>query len=461
MQRSGTPGSVFLQRAGRRRALRAVLLSSALWSGGSAVSAGFILRYWAQDLGAGGTGLAWIMALPSVLGLLRLAAPYLVALAGSARRLYLRASVAAYLLLAATVTLVLPPWAQGGAWALGWFVLLLTVHQVVEYVAGVGYWSWLGEVVPARLRGRFFGLRERIALLVSVPVALAVAKALDWWRDLALAQRLPISWGYAAAVLLGAGLFLASLVPMWLYVPCPPARISPGQAAMRWPAALQDRRFRALLYFGAWFSLANGITQAAQGRLPYVLGVELVWLSLMRMYLKLGQGALARPVGAWCDRWGNRPVMIASQVLVATSMLFYCLATAGNWWWLWGGWTAWVCYVGINVALPGVVLKLARGKENASYFATYFAVSGLVYAVSSMVGGVLLDALGERWAWVVYRWGLEAFGAMFLLGFVLRLTAALWLWRLREPGAWSWRNILRRLLALPQAANQPLKQPSG
>ncbi len=432
----------------RRRALRAVLWSGALWAAGSAVSASFILRYWVQDLGARGTVLAWIMALPAVLGVLRMATGYLVALAGSARRLYLAASLVAYGLLASLALVALPWWRLNTRWLLAWFVLVLTAHQVVEHIAGVGYWSWLGEVVPRRIRGRFFGLRQRVQLLVAVPAGLGTAWALDWWRDAARQAQWPMSWGYSAAVVAGAALFLASLVPLWLWVPGAAAALEPAQAARRWLEPLRDRRFRRLLWFAAWFSLANGITQAAQGRLPYLLGVQLVWLSAMRTYLKLGQGALARWAGALCDRWGNRPVMVAGQVLVATSMLFLCLALEGNWWWLWGGWTAWIFYVGINVGLPSLMLKLAPEEQRATYLGTYWAVSGIVFAAASMIGGVLLDTLGQQAAWVVLRLGLEAFGALFLLGFLLRLGAAWWLWRLEEPQASSLAAFLRRLLGL-------------
>ena len=445
----------------RRRALRAVLWSSALWAAGSAVSASFILRYWVQDLGARGTVLAWIMALPALLGLLRMATGYLVALAGSARRLYLLASTLAYTLLGLLATLVLPWWNFDSRWPLACFVFLLTVHQVIEHIAGVGYWSWLGEVVPKRIRGRFFGLRQRVQLLVAVPVGLGMSWALDWWRRTASAASYPISWGYAGAVLAGALLFFGSLVPMWLWVPGRPAALPPAQAARNWWEPFRDRRFRHLLWFAAWFSLANGITQAAQGRLPYVLGVQLVWLSAMRTYLKLGQGALARRIGILCDRWGNRPVMVASQVLVATSVLFYCLALAGDWRWLWGGWTAWIFYVGLNVGLPSLMLKLAPEEQRAGYLGAYWATSGVVFAASSMAGGVLLDLWGAEDSWVLLRLGLEGFGLLFLLGFLLRLATAWWLWRLEEPEALSLTQLLRRLLPQRTVAPIPATAPLG
>ena len=73
---------------------------------------------------------------------------------------------------------------------------------------------------------------------------------------------------------------------------------------------------------------ALGITQAAQGIYPYrELNLHLLWMLLLPMMMRLGQGGLSPWVGRLSDRIGNRPVMIVSQAFVALGPLFYLFAT--------------------------------------------------------------------------------------------------------------------------------------
>src|SRR6185312_9279183 len=100
-------------------------------------------------------------------------------------------------------------------------------------------------------------------------------------------------------------------------------------------APLADSRFRWWLGYGCWFSFFNGVTQSAQNIYPkQVLNVGLREQAEMRTLMQVGQAGVSFWAGPFSDRFGNRPVLIASQLFVASGPLFFLLATPEHHGWL-------------------------------------------------------------------------------------------------------------------------------
>jgi MFS family permease len=138
-------------------------------------------------------------------------------------------------------------------------------------------------------------------------------------------------------------------------------------------------------------------------------------------------------IGREIDRRGNMPMLMISQLLVAAGLLFFLVATPETWWLVAGAYLLWVAYAGINVAMPNLVLSLTQQESYAAYAAAWFAWTQLVYAISSLAGGMLLDWLSRHWGETSRFLGNPGcFAAIFLLGFVLRLIAALFAARVPE-----------------------------
>jgi MFS family permease len=154
--------------------------------------------------------------------------------------------------------------------------------------------------------------------------------------------------------------------------------------------------------------------------------------------------AIAPTMGRWCDAFGSRPVMILSQLIVATGPLFLFLATRGQWWWILATYTAWMAYAGLNVGLDNIKLKLAPPDNNLPYLAVYYSLSDIVYGSSILAAGWTFDRLEDRGFNI-----LSIYAGTFLLGWLGRTLVAALLVPIREPGAWRVREVLRR--ALPRS----------
>ncbi len=428
----------------RRRALAWGHANGALWAIGNSLTTGSLVYYLARDLGAQGLGISLVLAVPSLGGALRLVAPAIVYRAGTARRACLQLSSASYLLIIGLplVAAFAPAIARHRAAAL--MIGLLFAHQMLEYFGFVALWAWWGDLVPARVRGRYFARRQRIQLTVSVPTLLAGGYFADYWRARFSDQPDELLLAYAIPTGVGALFLLGSLVPLFLM---PATRRYPapdgGLFGRALAAPFVDRRFWRLLAFRGWFSFANGISQLVQNVIypKDVLGFGVGPLSAMRVGMQLGQFGASRSVGRWSDHFGNRPVLMAAQACVSLSLVFFIVARPDTRWLLAGAWVLYSAYVAHNICLPNLVLKLSPPVERPAYVATSDALGSLLHAAATVAGGVWFDHL-RRTSPDASAEPYRSCLIILVTGLAMRSFAVVLVAAIREPGAWTWREIL-------------------
>jgi hypothetical protein len=107
--------------------------------------------------------------------------------------------------------------------------------------------------------------------------------------------------------------------------------------------------------------------------------------------------------------------------------LFQYLATVALW--------SWLAYAGLNVGLPNLLLKLSPERSNGPYIAAFYAATGLCYAASTVLGGLLVDRYGaEGFRFAESPW-LSFFPCLFLVGWLMRSLGAGLLLLVVEPKA--------------------------
>lgn len=278
--------------------------------------------------------------------------------------------------------------------------------------------------------------------MVAGTAVAAIDVGLFIWGVSRTYPELPAWIPYGIASGLGAVFMFAALAPLCLMpsmAPRPTAtrpktpRSSVRHSLKSLLSPFRDVRFLPLLLFGCWFSLFNGVTQSAQRFFPIeVLGLPLLVMLSLETGSRLGRWTVSPRLGALADRFGNRPVMIVCQLLVAAGLLFFAAAGRAHWTWLVGAWVLWIAYAGLNVCLPNLMLKLSPRETNTSYIAAFEAVRGLCYAVSAIVGGYLVD----HWQTCNVSLGcgeVQFFTVLFLFGWVTRSLGAAILLLVKEP----------------------------
>jgi hypothetical protein len=265
----------------RRRAMRLAYWNGALWAVGNGLASSQLVVYLALELDAPqiGLGVGLLLAAPHLVGVLRLAAPALIGRLAGRKRFAIAAYVLSGLVLAALPAAAAAPERLGSVGAaLAALVALWCGYHLLEYLGTVALWSWLADLVPPAIRGRFLGRRERWMAFGQAAAMLAGAGLLAVWRRLRPDE--PLWIGYAVATALGVLMILAAVVPL-ARMPEPDAETDSRRGRPRssghlrqesrqptsfrqWLAPWRDRRLWALLGFQCWLSFFNGLAQVPQ-----------------------------------------------------------------------------------------------------------------------------------------------------------------------------------------------------
>lgn len=392
--------------------------NAGLWATGNGLVSTALVTFLAMELGAQGLEVSLIVAASSFVGVLRLATP-LFTTTGRARK---RVTVGGYLASAAMLVLLSTVGiAQAQVSSQGGLALLVAcwcAYHLLEYIATVALWSWLGDWMPQPLRGRLIAWREQYLLGGRiVGIASSVLLATLWTRVDPNAPRWQgMAWSATAG---GVAMALAVVPLMWLA----PRPMAHGAKADLWRvlfAALVDPAYRRLLAYNCWFAMANGITTSAMYLYTQsVLGIGYSQVVGLRSAMLAGQTALAPMSGRWIDRVGPRRLMVVAQLLVATGPLFYWLARPAAPWWIAGAYLVWIAYAPLNIGLDTLKLNLAPTGSRTASLAVYHAMGDAVRAITIVVAGLWYDRLrsGDSTA-------LELFASLFVVGWVLRSLAA-------------------------------------
>lgn len=428
--------------------MRCAYRNAAVWAIGNGLASTTLVVYLARQFGAGGIAISWIVAAPHLVGALRIFAPALAERWGDRKRFCIAMYVASGVVLLALPGVCVPGLLGDARRSLFALVVLWCLYHLLEYLATVALWSWLGDLVPSAIRGRFIGRRERALTLARIGGLLAGGQVADQFKAV-YASDPSVHWiGYAIAAVAGAVFLIAAVAPL-LRMPraAPRGEVLPDERSPNRPrtgfvtafhsmlAPLADRRFRPLLAFSCWFSFCNGLAQAPQYLFQqHVLALSLTSVVVMQIVMRLGQSAVSPALGRIADRGFSTPMMMASQAVVAASTLFFYVATPASAWWFAGAHLAWIAYAGLNVGLPRLMLNLSPDADSSRHVAAYFAVSGLVFAAGSLLGGHLFEQLAAGPSWIERIPGVDdRFDLFFLGSTALRLVGVVWIARIAEP----------------------------
>ncbi|HYW80675.1 MAG TPA: MFS transporter [Thermoguttaceae bacterium] len=414
----------------RRRARRLAYFNGAIWAVGNGLAGTTLVIYLALELGADkiGLGIALILASRNIVGLLRLGAPAMIGRLANRKRFCLATFLISGLLLMTLPWVTAPGRLATPAQSLLALVGLWCFYHLFQYLATIALWSWLADLVPLRIRGRFLGRRQRWMVAGEAAALLCSGLFVYHWRQSYPDQ--PRWIAYAILAMLGACFMLAALVPLWRMSSAVAATAGKMHRRLNFAAIvapLGDRRFRRLLLFGCWLAFFNGVSGAAQAIYPMsVLGMGLYVMLSLKTGMRCGQWAVSPWMGKLADRLGNRRVMLPSLALVAAGPFFFLCSTPSQPWWFVGAWVLWIAYAGLNVCLPNLMLKLSPSESNTPHIAMYFTITGLFYALATIAGGAMLDLCRDE---TFHLFGgavsLDFFQYNFLFGWITRSLGVL------------------------------------
>ena len=416
-------------------------LNGGLWAIGNGLASSSLVVYLALELDAPGlgVGIGVLLAAPRIVGLLQLAAPAMIAGVGDRKRFCLGTLLASAVVLFGLPFAASPDFLPSARMSLAALMFLWCIYHLLEYLGRVALWSWFADLVPVKIRGRFFGIRARW-MTAGQAVAMLAAGLFTWCWHNHWHPDLPRWIGYAVPAIVGTLFMAGSVIPLSRIPGITSGSPTPPVTTLRTLATpFADKRFRRLLLFGCWFSFFNGVTQTTQYLYPIrVFGLTLFVMLSLKTGMRVGQLAVSPWMGRLADRFGNKPVMIATLPVVASGPAFFLLAGVAGWWWLIGAWVVWVAYAGLNVCLPNLMLRLSPGESNTPHIATYYAVTGFATAVATLIGGWAFDNFGDQYFLIPFAgrtYSFDFYQCSFLFGWITRTMGVLLLLQIIERPA--------------------------
>lgn len=395
-------------------------------------------------------GFGVLAALPFMGALMQLPASYVIEKYGHRKRVFFWSAIA-HRALWAVIGLV--PWVVPSGFQWQGFMIVLVVSTLLANVGGPAWMSWVGDLVPAKLRGRWFGKRNQLGQLVGVIVTLIVGYALDQaeisgnLQGITTPLMIMISVTFAIAAVLG-------VVDILIHAPVPDEKASRGDRTYSFRRLLgeplSDRNFLHYLGFSATITLAVGF----MGQFLWLYVFDVVKLSNTNANLMLVAGPLLVSVvsfGLWgkvIDQIGRKPVLVICVLMASMGGAVWTFVTPELWWL---GYI--ICAVG-NLAWPGIglasfnlLLWMSESPGSKARSSAYVAVNSVAVAVAGACSGLLAGAvaawLGNEWSVIVLGWTLTYHHVLFWASTVLRLAALLFLIGMIEPRAFTTRDAAR------------------
>ena len=353
-----------------------------------ALTQGIFLTNYLIDMGASNFTCGVVEALPFLTQVLFLFAPVLV------RRLNRRKPVVLVLALAhrmawlALIAFMFFDWPPVVRHSL--IVLVLLLGNGCAVIAGNAWLGWMADLVPASIRGAYYGRRNvylGMTSLIAILIGSHVLTFAGQWGDRRIGYT--ICFGTAVA----SAFFSAWMLSRQHEPPLTP--LVRWTWLQLWVEPLKNTRFRRYLLFMTIWQFSLGLAAAFFG--VHMVRVLKMTPTQMGMQALVGSTIALATTRLWArplDRLGSKAVLVTSGVLVALHVWIWFGARQGFLWPVWltvivGGF-AWS---GFNLATFNWPQLMTKPDQRQYALGLLGSVSGATFVVASLLGGTLTTVL--------------------------------------------------------------------
>ncbi len=306
------------------------------------------------------------------------------------------------------------------------FIGGFSIISLASAINGVAWNGWMQEVVPARLRGKYFGVRNRLLYISMIVFLLSVSGLLALMN------------GKMTAYIVLFGVAIVLRVFSVLAQQRMAASTGKHQPAAQLPWQEQVRNVRrdpTLVTFIA-FAALMGFTINLFGPFFPVFMYEQLHITVAKANWILLFGPLGAAVSfpAWgrlLDKFGNIPVMVVALALWQLFNLIWCFVDTGNLWLLYVvATTGGLFSAGYGIGVFNLLLKITPPTSRTMGIALFISFSCLAAAMGPPLGGYLISTAKARGfdPMTVYH-------TAFIFAPVFSLANCLVLLRIREASA--------------------------
>jgi MFS family permease len=400
------------------------------WEGGLAtvfitLTGGAFLTGLALFWGANDFEIGLLAAIPFLLQVVQLFGAYVVNHTGKRKTITVWCSVAGRQIWWLTLPLLL----LSGSWRLKALMAIVILSNMAIMAGTAGWLSWMADLVPDRIRGRYFGRRNVSVALSTISATILGGIILDEFHRLG-------KEGIGFMVILGAGCIFA-LLAVILQNRVPDKKedeIKTKTYFTNFIRPMRDKGFRHLLRVFISWNLAVGI--AAPFFAAHMLSnlkMSFTQIALYSSLTALVAILLNRPWGILIDRFGCRPVVAVCAFGIAVIPLIWWIPRAAHFGIIYfEAIYSGALWAGFNLAAFNIPIANSPRHERTVYLAMFSVLTGLAFFVASLLGGIL----AHDWSNIHWPLGNQVvvnYHLLFALSSLLRFLAAFLVLTFREP----------------------------
>ena len=432
-----------------RKAMKISIFEGASYTGFFLLSQGFLLTALGLYFNASEFVLSLSFALPVAFQFFQLVTPFVLDKVRSRKRVVVISSLISRL-----------PWVVlAVAVAVGLrdaklFLYMFMVSQLALTFAGNAWNSWIRDLVPEDLRGRFFGIRNLASSFITIFAILLYSKMLDVVVE---------PYNYLLVITTGLIFGFTSLALLTAQYE-PPPRVYGALAGLR--SCIKDVNFLKFTLYAILWNFAIYISA------PYFTLYQIRFLklnySVIGFYTMLS-GAIAIPAyyfwGVTVDKFGSKTAAQIGIFTVAWLPIVWIFMERSTMRLLLplDAVIAGVGWAAVNLAVFSLVFEVA-GFHSSAYFALFFASVSVGSVTGSILGGYLGEVLVDR-RFSFFGLNVEGIKLMFLASTIFRFLALFALLSVKTKKYEKPKVVIqaaataigRRILAVPRYAGQAMQ----
>ena len=303
-------------------------------------------------------------------------------------------------------------------------VLFLLISSLNNPFINVSFLSFITDLVPMHVRGRYFSFRSRIATIFGIAGGLLTAFLLDKFSGFT---------GYSIVFSMAA-LFGLMDILTFVFVKFPPMRETEKKESIKKMLSdvFTDKRYmKIIIFITVWCFSVHISNPFYMVYVKTVIGLSNTAITLIMQILPSVCMVFVLPMwGRALDRYGNKPVMMISARCVCVAPFIWFFTTPGP--------AATVLIVvicmaggllsaGLDFGAQNVYLNQAPEKNRTMFLAVYSCVTSLIgIGLANTVGGWLLDhalSLMEGFKFSLFGINFNRYNYLFILTALLRVFA--------------------------------------
>ena len=399
----------------------------------------FLIGFVVKVLQADTSKIGILASLPLIANLVQLFGSYIIEKTGKSKALCVFSAAASRILWILIILLplkLLPLASDLHIWIV---IGVIAFSSIFASLAGVGWMSWMSDLVPEKIRGAYFGRRNMITTFFGMLFIVSGGRFISIW-EARFGEESPYGFIILFAIGLSAG--LASILFL-RKIPAGRPAVKTGEkndfSLSKFLSPFKNSNFRKIMFFAAFWLFAVNFAAPFYG--VFMINNLNLEFSLITVFGTAATIATIIMMNIWGpinDKLGSRPVIIVSTLMLSLIPILWIISTPDNYYIpvMAAHIASGAFMAGAGLSQFNILLKLSPKEGKSVFLALFAATTGFAGAVAPVAGGAVFNYL-KPYTLNLSGLSISGFQLLFLFSAAMIALSILLALRIKEEGSAS------------------------